>query len=87
MLGWLRKALTRQMIIPRDEETRAIRMEETPPSERLVLAIALTIAAITLMTALEVVHVVYLGVWNNEVFSAITSLTGLVVGTLVGAKV
>lgn len=87
MLNWIRKALTKQVVVPAEEErTRAVRMEEIPPSERLVLVIALTIAAIILMTVLEVVHVVYLGVWNSEVFSAITSLAGLVVGALIGAK-
>jgi len=87
MLSWLRKALTKQVVVPVEEErTRAVRMEEVPPSERLVLVIALTIAAIILMTVLEIVHVVYLGVWNSEIFSAITSLAGLVVGTLIGAK-
>lgn len=75
------------MVVPVEEEqTRAVRMEEVPPSERLVLVVALTIAAIVVMTVLEAVHVVFLGVWNSEVFSAITSLAGLVVGTLIGAK-
>ena len=55
-------------------------------SERLVLVVALTIVAMAVMTVLEVVHVVFLGVWNSEVFSAITSLAGLVVGTLIGAR-
>ncbi len=87
MLRWIRKALTKQVIVPAEEErTRAIRMEEIPPSKRLVLAVALTMVAMGLMTALEIVHVVFLGVWNSEIFTAISGLAGLVVGTLIGAK-
>jgi len=87
IIDWIRKALTKQVIVPANEaKTRAVRMEEAPPSEKLVLVVALTIAAIAVMTVLEVVHVIYLGVWNSEIFSAITSLAGLVVGTLIGAK-
>lgn len=87
LMGWIRKALTKQVVVPAGEErTRAIRMDEVPPSERLVLVVALTVAAMAVMTVLEVVSVAYLRAWNSEVFSAITSLAGLVVGTLVGAK-
>lgn len=84
---WIRKALTKQVISPADEKrTRAIRLEEVPPSERLVLIVALTITAMVAMTVLEAVYVVVLHAWNSEIFSAITSLAGLVVGTLIGAK-
>lgn len=87
LTSWIRKALTKQVVAPAAEEkARAIRMSEVPPSERLVLVVALTIAAMGAMTVLEVVYVVYMGQWSSEIFSAITSLAGLVVGTLIGAK-
>jgi hypothetical protein len=38
------------------------------------------------LSGLQVLHVVYFGVWNSEVFSAITGLIGTVTGIFVGNK-
>jgi len=66
--------------------TRRRGMIEVPPSERLVLAVYVTLASIAGLTALEIAHLAFLGSWNQEVFSAITGLIGTVIGTLIGVK-
>lgn len=85
MREWVRRALTRKVTTSRGV-SRKVTIEEVPPSERLVLAVYITIAAIAGLTALEIAHLAFLGSWNSEIFSAITGLVGLVVGTLIGAK-
>jgi len=72
---FIRRALTRRRV-----------MTEVPPSERLVLAVYVTLASIAGLTALEIAHLAFLGSWNQEVFAAITGLIGTVIGTLIGAK-
>jgi hypothetical protein len=84
--SWLRKALTKKKVTKPDVSRRVI-IEEVQPSERLVLAVAVTIVAVTGLTILEIVYIIYFKAWNNEIFTAITGLVGLVVGTLIGAQV
>jgi hypothetical protein len=35
------------------------------------------------LTALQIVHMIYLGSWNSEIFAAITGLIGTITGILV----
>jgi hypothetical protein len=62
-------------------------IEEAPPSERLVLAVLVTIVAVIGLTILEVVYIIVLKAWNPEIFSVITCLVGLVLDTLIGVQV
>jgi len=80
----LRKALTRTAVMYKGRKLERV---EVPPSERLVLAVYLTLASIAGLTALEIVHMVIFEAWNSEIFAAITGLIGTVIGTLIGAKV
>jgi len=82
----LRKALTKRVAVSKPSVSRKVTIEEVPPSERLVLAVYVTIAAIAGLTALEIAYIIAFKTWNSEIFSAITGLVGLVVGTLIGAK-
>jgi len=84
MRSWVRRALTKRV----RKTARGAEVEvAVPPSERVVLAVYVTIAAIGGLTALEIAYIIAFKAWNSEVFSAITGLVGLVVGTLIGAKV
>lgn len=59
---------------------------EVPPSERLVSAIYLAIATLSGLTILEVVHMIFLGSFNEAIFSGIMGLVGSLISILVGAK-
>jgi hypothetical protein len=60
---------------------RRVRVREEYPSDRFLLIIMLMIIFFIGLVALEVVHMVLLGSWNEVVFNGIM----LVVGTIVGA--
>ena len=60
---------------------RKVRMVQEAPSERFILIIALMIVFFVGLLALEVIHMVVIGSWNEIIFNGIM----LVVGTIVGA--
>ena len=55
---------------------------QIPPSDRLVLAVQFSIYLIIALVALEIAHLIVLGSWNSEIFSAITGLAGTIFGVL-----
>jgi hypothetical protein len=59
---------------------------ETQPDERLVLGVKFALAMTISLTILEITHLITLGKWNSEVFSAITALTGTITGILITQK-
>jgi len=80
LFDWLRRGLTRR----REDEVgpdRRVRYEEEEPPERFVLIIQLMIIFFAGLLALEIVHMIILGGWNDVIFNGIM----LVVGTIVGA--
>ena len=80
MFDWLRRGLTTRHV----EETgvdRRVRVQEEPPTERFVLIIQLMIIFFVGLLALEIVHMIVIGSWNDVIFNGIM----LVVGTIVGA--
>jgi len=81
----IRNALT-QKITVRKGIRKELKIEEVPPSERLVLFVQFTMVTIAALTALELVHLVILGRWNTEIFAAITGLVGTITGLLLGIK-
>jgi hypothetical protein len=82
----IRKALTRRVVEAAEGPGRRVRVREEPPGERLVLSVAFTMGAITVLAALEAIHVVWLGSWSSEIFAAITGLIGTVTGILAGRQ-
>jgi len=76
----LRKALTRVKTLP-EAPTRRVRIEEEAPSDRFILKVALMIIFFAGLLGLEIVHMVWMGTWNDVIFNGIM----LVVGTIVGA--
>ncbi len=81
-MGWIRKALTRRMQAGRGR-TQFIEVE---PSENLVLLVKFSMATVGTFCGLEVLHVIYLGKWNSEIFAATSALAGTVAGIFVGKK-
>ena len=60
---------------------RRVRVQMEPAGERFVLIIGLMVLFFVGLVGLEVVHMVWMGSWNDAVFNGIM----LVVGTIVGA--
>ena len=85
MKEWITKALTKTIWI-RHGKRRELKLSREPPSERLILIMEFSIAAIIGLTIIEVVHIVVLGSWNAEVFAALSGLIGTVTGIVIGAK-
>jgi hypothetical protein len=75
MKDWIKKALTKR-----------IRQREIPPDPRLVYGVKFTIATTIILSTLEITHIIFLGKWNSEIFSAITALTGTITGILITQK-
>jgi hypothetical protein len=79
LTDWVKKALTRRKVTRKG-------VVEAEPDERLVLGTKFAIAAVFCLSALEVASLAILGVWNSEVFAAVTGLTGTVTGILISQK-
>ena len=75
----IKRALTRRKI----QRGRVISEE---PNQKLVCAVWFAVAMVVCLTALEIVHLTVMQVWNSEVFAAITGLSGTVLGVFVGQK-
>ena len=56
------------------------------PDETLVYVVKFGMGMTACLSALEIANMAFLHSWNSEVFSAITGLTGIVVGVFVGRK-
>jgi hypothetical protein len=56
------------------------------PDQTLVYMVKFGIGMSVCLSALEIASIAFLHSWNSEVFSAITGLTGIVVGVFVGRK-
>jgi hypothetical protein len=77
----LRKGLSRTVVLDNDSVGRRVRVEEIGPDENYVLIVALMIIFFVGLVFLEIIHMVWMGSWNDAVFNGIM----LVVGTIVGA--
>ena len=80
---WVKRALTRRV---KQKGTRSSQVLVVDPDERLVYAVKFAIGMTACLTALEVAHLAILGMWNSEIFAAITGLSGTVMGIFVGKK-
>ena len=56
------------------------------PDETLVYVVKFGIGMAACLSAVQIASMAFLHIWNSEVFSAITALTGTVVGVFVGRK-
>jgi len=77
----IRRGTTKRTVTETGGETRRVRVQEEHPSDRFVLIIGLMIVFFVGLVFLEVVHMIWMGSWNDVIFNGIM----LVVGTIVGA--
>ena len=85
MWSWLkrliRRGTTTRIVTETDGKGRRVRVQEEPASERFVLIVGLMVLFFVGLVGLEIVHMVWMGSWNDVIFNGIM----LVVGTIVGA--
>jgi len=87
MRGWIRRLLTKRRIRDsEDRKTREVRVQEELPNEKLVLLVQFTMVAMVILSAIEIVNIIVLKVWNAEIFATITGLTGTITGVIIGKK-
>jgi len=79
----IKKALTRRITVKRG---RGEQILEVTPSERLVYGVKFAMGMVACLSALEVAHMAFLGIWSSEIFAAITGLIGTVSGVLIGQR-
>ena len=82
----IRKALTKTVVVQAGTRKKQKRVQVLP-SEQIVYLVYFAIAAFVGLTALEIVHMIFFGVWNSEIFSAITGLIGTISGIFVSQRV
>jgi hypothetical protein len=82
MTDWIKRALTRRISRkgPRGKDQIIV----VQPNQNLVLLVKFSIGMALCLTCLEVAHLAFLGIWNSEVFAAITALAGAVTGVFIG---
>ena len=84
MLEYLRKLIgrgTTRVVYAEATPERKVRMLEDEPGDRFTLIIVLMIVFFMGLVGLEVIHMAFLGTWNEAIFNGLM----LVVGTIVGA--
>ena len=63
--------------------TRKVGRKKVKPTRGLLYTVYFALAALVLMSMLEIVHVIFLHSWNAEVFASITGFIGTVTGILI----
>lgn len=81
----IRKALTKTEV-RQVRGGKKLERVELPPSERLVYGLYFAFLALTMLTILEALHIVFLHSFSNEVFSAITTIIGTILGVFISQK-
>ncbi len=79
----LSRALTRVKTSP-EGPTRRVRIEEEVPSDRFILVVALMVVFFAGLIGLELVHMMWMGTWNDVIFNGIMLVVGTIVGTVWG---
>jgi len=78
------KLLTKKVLVKSGEKIKRV---EIPPSQTLVYGVLTATVTLVLLTALEIVHMSFLGKFNGEIFATITLVVGTLLGTFFGQKV
>jgi hypothetical protein len=82
MTDWVRRALTRKRT--RKGPRGSAVVEEA--NEKLVYTVKFALGMTACLSAVEISNIIFLKSWNSEIFSAITTLIGLVTGILIGQQ-
>ncbi|HDQ05446.1 MAG TPA: hypothetical protein ENN36_01835 [Candidatus Bathyarchaeota archaeon] len=77
------KLLTKKVLVKSGEKVERV---EVPPSQTLVYGVLTAVAALVLLTALEIAHMAFLCNFNVEIFATITLVVGTLLGTFFGQR-
>ena len=83
---WLRKILTKTVTVQTDIHRKKVKRAQIPPNEKLVYSIYFAMMALGCLTLLEVTYMIVFRQFNSEIFSAITGLSGTILGVFLGTK-
>ncbi|HDI74208.1 MAG TPA: hypothetical protein ENF57_04315 [Candidatus Korarchaeota archaeon] len=86
MLKWLRGLLTRRRIIVDPSTGRRVRVQEEPPSRRLMATIILTAIIIAVLSSAQVAWLIVYGEWNSSIFQGLIAVLCIMLGALWGRK-
>jgi len=81
----LRAALVRRRTLEVGP-VRKVRISEDYPTDRFLIIVALMIVFFVGLSLLEVIHIVFLGSWNEVVFNGIMLIVGTIVGAIWGRQ-
>jgi len=81
----IRKALTKALI-RQVGKGKKLECVELPPSERLVYGLYFAFLALSALTVLEALHIVFLHSFSNEIFTAITTIVGTILGVFISNR-
>jgi len=81
----IENALTRKVPLKRNG-TKKLVFVTILPEARLVYGVLFAMLSLVSLILLEALHMVFLKTWNSEIFAAITSLIGAIVGIFVSHK-
>jgi hypothetical protein len=82
----LRKLFAKTVAVSSGKDSKKIKYVTVPPNERLVIGIIFAIAALIGLVIVEITHLAFLKTWNSEIFAAITSIIGAILGVFISQK-
>jgi len=82
---WIRKAFTHTEYKLKGKSKKIERVD-VPPSEHFVYFMRFIFLALLSLVTLQTTCLIFLHEWSSEIFAAITSLIGAIVGAFIGAK-
>ncbi|MDP2899576.1 MAG: hypothetical protein Q8O47_01225 [Candidatus Bathyarchaeota archaeon] len=87
MLGYLRRLVgrgTTRLVFAEATPERRVRVLEDEPGDRFTLIIALMIVFFAGLVSLEVIHMAFLGAWDEAIFNGLMLVVGIIVGAVWG---
>jgi uncharacterized protein YqgC (DUF456 family) len=78
--------LAKKITVPCESNRKKVKHVIVPPNEHLIIGIIFAIMALIVLTILEIAHLVFLKTWNSEIFAALTSIIGTILGVFISQK-
>jgi hypothetical protein len=82
----LRRILAKKITLPNQGRNKKTKQVIIPPNEHLIIGIIFATTTLIMLTTLEIAHIIFLKTWNSEIFAAITSITGTILGVFISQK-
>jgi len=86
MINWMRRALTRTIMLPGQKRGKQEIKYQLPPSEILVYGVALLMVFFVVLAALQVAHMLILRGWSDAIWAGMMVLMGAFVGAFFGGR-